>query len=151
MLKQPRSPTTQLSRSEYLRTGDEDRTKTTTLTACAACGVGLLEGNTFCRWCGARRESDLTVRLRPHTSLTSLHQIRSPQQRCAVNSLCHLVSGPLVKAIAENVSATLTVPRRDQFLRSVIQALVSIPIWLIFVLLSPFDAYAAAKNVTNGG
>jgi hypothetical protein len=49
------------------------------------------------------------------------------------------------------VSATLTVPRRDRFLRSVIQALVSIPIWLIFVLLSPFDAYAAAKNVTKGG
>lgn len=151
MLKQPRPPTTQPSRSEYFRAGDEDGTKTAALTACRKCGTGLHERNNFCRWCGARQESDLTVRLRSQTSLTSTHSIPSPEQRRAFNSPYHLVSGPLVKAIAENVSATLTLPRRDRFLQGVIQALVSIPIWLMFVLLSPFDAYAAAKRVTRGG
>lgn len=149
MLKQPRSPTTQLSRSEYLRTLDEDRTKTTVLTACRTCGTGLLEGNNFCRWCGAPRKSDLTVRLQ--TSLTTPHPVHSPEQRGGFNSTYHLVSGPLVEAIAENVSSTLTLQHRDRFLQCLIQALVSIPIWLMFVLLSPFDAYAAAKNVTKGG
>jgi hypothetical protein len=31
----------------------------------------------------------------------------------------------------------------------VIQALISVPVWLIIVLLSPFDAYAAAKAVAR--
>jgi hypothetical protein len=114
------------------------------------CGEGLPEGNNFCRWCGARHEGDLKVRPQSQTRLTSPHLIPSPEKRRAFNSPYHPVSGPLVQAIAENVSATLTLQRRDRFLQNVIQALVSIPIWLMFILLSPFDAYAAAKNVTKG-
>jgi hypothetical protein len=33
--------------------------------------------------------------------------------------------------------------------RAVIQALVSIPIWLMIVLLSPVDAYVAAKSISR--
>jgi hypothetical protein len=59
----------------------------------------------------------------------------------------HSVSGPLVRAIADNLTANLRSQRRERFVRRVIQALVSIPIWLVFVLLSPFDAYAAAQTL----
>ena len=146
-MKQPRSPTKQLSRAQNLRTGDEDQTKTANLTACGTCGVAHCEGNNFCRWCGARIGSDFTVKLRPHTSAT-LHQLSSLEGRHTFGSPYHLVSGPLVKVIADNVSTPLTLQRRDRLLRSVIRAVVLIPIWLVFVLLSPFDAYAAAKTVT---
>lgn len=149
MLKKPRSPTTKLTRCEYLDTGDEDRAKTMVVTACRTCGVRLHEGNNFCRWCGAPQASDLTVRLQ--TSLTTPHPVHLPEQCCGFNSTYHLVSGPLVKAIAETVPATLALQRRDRFLQGVIQTLVLVPIWLMFVLLSPFDAYAAARNLTKGG
>jgi hypothetical protein len=33
--------------------------------------------------------------------------------------------------------------------RAVVQALVSIPIWLMIVLLSPVDAYVAAKSISR--
>lgn len=150
MAKQPGSPTAQISRSEQLRMGDEDLTETSVLTACRTCGAGLPESNNFCRWCGAHQEGDLKVRRQSQTRLTSPHLIHSPEQRRAFNSPYHPVSGPLVQAIAENVSSTLTLQRRDRLVQGVIQALVSIPIWLMFVLLSPFDAYTAAKNVTRG-
>lgn len=153
-MKQPRSPTTQRlardsSQMEGARIWDEDPTRTMSAKMCRVCGAGLLENDNFCRRCGARQTSDLGANRRSHIRLTSLHQIPSPDPTCSPIALYHPVSGPLVRAIAETVSANLTSQRRKRFVRRVIQALVSIPIWLVFVLLSPFDAYAAAKNVTK--
>jgi hypothetical protein len=124
---------------------------TAVIRSCGRCGAGLLEGSNFCRWCGARHDGDLTAGLRSQTSLTFPHPIISPEQRPPVNLAYHTVSGPLVKAIGDNVSSTLKLQHQDRFVRGLIQALVSIPIWLMFILLSPFDAYAAAKNVIRGG
>jgi hypothetical protein len=42
-----------------------------------------------------------------------------------------------------------TRPRRSLFATAV-AALLSIPLWLMIVLLSPLDAYAAAKNLSRG-
>jgi hypothetical protein len=56
------------------------------------------------------------------------------------------VSGPLVDAVVAGV-AVHSNQERNHFMRRAILALISIPIWLIIVLLSPLDAYAAAKNL----
>jgi hypothetical protein len=37
----------------------------------------------------------------------------------------------------------------SRLVKKAIFALISIPIWVIIVLLSPFDAYAAAKSTTE--
>jgi predicted amidophosphoribosyltransferase len=153
-MKQPRLPTTQVlardsSRLGRLRPGEEDRTKIITVKTCRACTAGLFDDDNFCRWCGAPQYGDLTVSRRSHISLTSLYQI-APSDQMRPISTYHTVSGPLVRAITENMSASLTAQSRQRYVQTVIQALVSIPIWLVFVLLSPFDAYLAAKNITKG-
>jgi hypothetical protein len=56
------------------------------------------------------------------------------------------VSGPLVSAVVAGVSAN-SPQSYGRFMKRAILALISIPIWLIIVLLSPLDAYAAAKNL----
>ena len=154
-VKQPRPPTTQrMARDSSpmggVPTGDEDRTKTMAVRVCRACCAGLLENDNFCRWCGARQNRDLTVYRGSQFSFTSLHQKPSSDHTRSLMTSYHPVSGPLVQAIAENVSANLSSQRRDRVVRRVVLALVSIPIWLLFVLLSPFDAYTAARNVTKG-
>jgi hypothetical protein len=58
------------------------------------------------------------------------------------------VSGPLVSAVVSGVSAN-SPQVSNRFTQRAVFALISIPIWLIIVLLSPFDAYAAAKNLSR--
>lgn len=60
--------------------------------------------------------------------------------------LLNRVSGPLVSAVIASVSAG-SPDSQSQVVKRAILALISIPIWLIIVLLSPLDAYSAAKNL----
>jgi hypothetical protein len=59
------------------------------------------------------------------------------------------VSGPLVKALVAGVSRGRAAEPSGRVVRSLVQALVSVPIWLMIVLLSPFDAYVAAKSISR--
>jgi hypothetical protein len=61
----------------------------------------------------------------------------------------HRVSGSLIGALTNGVSASATDYPLNRGVRRVIAVLISIPIWLIIILLSPLDAYTAAKAVTN--
>jgi hypothetical protein len=54
-------------------------------------------------------------------------------------------SGPLVKLITESVTATKTSRLQSRWGKRLALAAISIPIWLLIVLLSPLDAYVAAK------
>jgi hypothetical protein len=55
------------------------------------------------------------------------------------------ISGPLVKSATGRLAAKKTGRLKGRWSRGLILALISIPIWLMIVLLSPFDAYAAAR------
>lgn len=57
------------------------------------------------------------------------------------------VSGPLVNAIAEGAWGGVSSYLNNRIVRRLIAALISIPIWLIIILLSPFDAYVTARTV----
>jgi hypothetical protein len=58
-------------------------------------------------------------------------------------------SGPLLASIAGGVSASLRACPLHPAMRLVMIALVSIPIWLLIVLLSPLDAYATARGAAT--
>jgi hypothetical protein len=64
----------------------------------------------------------------------------------ARRDLYHRVSGPLVEAVVANV-ASGQLGEQGRLMRRLMLALISLPIWLMIVLLSPLDAYAAAKNL----
>src|SRR4029453_9849360 len=59
------------------------------------------------------------------------------------------ISGPLVNAVATGALVGPCVENQSPFVKRVILALISIPIWLIIVLLSPLDAYAAVKGLAR--
>jgi hypothetical protein len=59
-----------------------------------------------------------------------------------------MVSGRLLAAVVSGVSPRIA-PLHNPLLKWLISALLSIPILLIIVLLSPLDAYAAAKTISK--
>jgi len=124
--------------------------KTVAVRACIACDAGLLERDRFCRWCGAlqpgRRSAtfeasdNIALAVIPATSLLA------PATRAEVY---RRVSGPLVNAVVTGALTGETRENQSRFIKRVTLALISIPIWLIIVLLSPLDAYAAVKNLAR--
>jgi hypothetical protein len=122
--------------------------------ACSACSGGLLETDKFCRWCGAH-QLDAAISQTLNSQMLATPAASSELARYTTSLLkpqgtdtnhYRRVSGPLVSAVIASVSANAS-PEQSRWMKKAILALISIPIWLMIVLLSPLDAYAAAKNV----
>lgn len=130
--------------------------KTVEVKACAACSSGLLEHDKFCRWCGVSqaRQEDLEVR---HSRPIPAEAGACSSTLCATVALpggtrpevFRRISGPLVNTVATGALAGSSKENGGLIVNRMILALISIPIWLIIVLLSPLDAYAAVKNLTR--
>jgi|SRR5262245_10127905 len=121
---------------------DPSQIETRDLRLCEACMAEPRERDKFCRRCGARLgASDGVQSISAASSsariTTSLPQDASP-----------LVSGRLIAAAVSGVSIHVA-PLHNRLLKRLISALLSIPIWLIIVLLSPIDAYATAKTISK--
>jgi hypothetical protein len=127
--------------------------RTVALKACGACSSGLLEHDKFCRRCGARQPGRESLEL--YQGQTSASACRA--QSCttvaiagaARSSVYRRISGPLVNAVVTGALSVPSTENQSPFVKRVILALISIPIWLIIVLLSPLDAYAAVKNLAR--
>ena len=133
-----------------------EQARTVAIKTCSACASGLLERDKFCRWCGARQ---------PHDEGSGSNRVQEIPTRTVVCSapLCATVpitavartdvyrriSGPLVTAVVTGALSVPSAENQSAFIKRVILALISIPIWLIIVLLSPLDAYAAVKNLAS--
>jgi len=126
--------------------------KTATVKGCVSCTGGILDSDKFCRWCGASQnaiaasggisvERPAMVSGMPWSYMTKA--IEPPNN-------FHRVSGPLVSAVVATLATGPASQARESFSARAIAALLSFPLWLIIVLLSPLDAYAAAKNLSRG-
>ena len=80
---------------------------------------------------------------------TSLYTTASLEQVKARTGSYRPVSGPLVSAMLAGVSTGHARPFYSRFWRKAVFALVSIPVWLLIVLLSPIDAYATAREISK--
>ena len=137
---------------------DAQETRTVAVKACPSCSGGLLEYDKFCRWCGAHQLDFATGEKLTNSAAMNLssmnlsskglsaYRTSALDQSGASPSLYRRVSGPLVSAVVAGVVSGST-QEQNQFVKRAILALISIPIWLIIVLLSPLDAYVAAKNL----
>jgi hypothetical protein len=130
--------------------------RTVAIKACTFCAAGLLERDKFCRWCGARQPVQESLGLQPAPA-TPVQQgaLSSPLRETRVIAgparadVYRRVSGPLVTAVVSGALSTPSAENQSAFVKRMILALISIPIWLIIVLLSPLDAYAAVKNLAR--
>lgn len=129
---------------------------TVAVKACTECHAGLLDRDRFCRWCGVRQPG-VEVSTLNRANETSIQEGASsvPLQATAAlttsarTDVYRRVSGPLVTAVVSGALATPSSENHSAFIKRVILALISIPIWLIIVLLSPLDAYAAVRNLAR--
>ena len=124
---------------------DESQQKTVAIRQCAVCGSGLFEFDRFCRRCGAPQpdQSDGPAALAEAAYKTS--RLASG----ARGEVYHRVSGPLVAAVLTGALAGQSMDNENAVIKRVMLTLISIPVWLIIVLLSPLDAYAAVRNLAR--
>ena len=144
---------------------------TVELTQCVACGYGLFDRHKFCRWCGADQDQTnsavrantasgpvlATTRLVASTDIapagarpTGDGHSSAPRATGAMTDgrLYHRASGPLVRALTANLSST-SGKLHNRIILNTVMALISLPVWLMIVLLSPLDAYQASKALVN--
>ena len=117
--------------------------ETAPLVLCTDCGAEPRNRDRYCRRCGVRLPECAEARMAEPADSAPLY---------ATSSLAvapHRASGALLASIASGVSASLRACPIHPAMRRVMIALVSIPIWLLIVLLSPLDAYATARGIAK--
>jgi hypothetical protein len=131
----------------------EQEARTVAVKACPGCAAGLLEQDKFCRWCGALQPRIGSCETNYKTAVTTeADQVVPSTSSLPPNirtDVYRKVSGPLVSAL---VTGALSSPLNEQhspLIQRITLALISVPIWLMIVLLSPLDAYAAVKNLAR--
>jgi hypothetical protein len=114
---------------------------------CQQCGASALASDMFCRRCGARRQAPCseseTALLVPTRGLEETARFATvPLQ---TGDVYHAISAPLVKAVTGSLMTQPLGRIQHRWSKGLLAALISLPIWLMIVLLSPLDAYAAVR------
>jgi hypothetical protein len=131
--------------------------ETIAIMACKACGAAIPQSDRFCRSCGTGQTESLTksagersVGSVAYDSAGLFKQPADYQTRVMPrNAICEPVSGPLVKAVADGLSAHMSLRFLDRRVKAIMLLLISVPLWLMIVLLSPLDTYAAVKAISG--
>ncbi len=118
---------------------------------CLQCQAVIHEHDRFCRHCGIDlgepAEKLATANLRIRQITTGLRNGSSAYATVPFAGLDgrRPISGPLVKLM----TTELIKPNRNQFALRAMLVLIAFPIWLMMVLISPLDAYAAVKAIAR--
>lgn len=129
---------------------NEQDARTVAIKVCTACSGQLLESDRFCRWCG-EVQTDAASGASGAVNVSTSHPLAVARYTTSLlvekrSNLYHRVSGPLVNAVVAGVTSG-ELQDQSRWMRRAMLALISLPIWLMIVLLSPLDAYAAARNL----
>lgn len=120
---------------------------TVELLRCHSCAAEQTQPDKFCRRCGASQRPG-SARLASDTERPAYdtRPLRRPQYYDSF-------SGALVMSVIEGMSARASSlspsPASDRWAMRLAGVLVAVPLWLMIVLLSPLDAYAAARAITR--
>lgn len=119
-------------------------TETIAMKQCHDCGMELRERDKFCRRCG------INQRLRLSSSTELQPKSERETRRLPVSGAMHQsFSGPLVSAVTVGMSQRTTSLRKNRWAMLLIGALVAVPLWLMILLLSPLEAFGAAKAIAR--
>lgn len=125
--------------------------ETTGFKLCRTCRNEGNEFDRFCRRCGARQSEPLAE----HTiALAATRGFDAPSQYATAplnaTGAYHTISRPLVQSVTTRLRSGSTAQLKSRWGKGVLLALISVPIWLMIILLSPLDAYAAARSTIEG-
>src|SRR5262245_39130276 len=121
---------------------DQSQIETKDLRLCEVCGAEPRGRDKFCRRCGARLDAS-----REAQSLNAASSSARVTSSLPQDMYTH-VSGRLLAVAVSGISSHVA-PLHNGLFKWLISALLSIPIWLIIVLLSPLDAYSTAKTISK--
>ena len=133
----------------------EEANLTNEIKTCGACSADLLERDKYCRRCGARQPVTTTITTNVITvSGVLASNLIEPLSVAPTSALSEAnayqkVSRPLIEAVTVGIGAHAFSKFHNRLVRQSLSALLSIPIWLMIILLSPFDAYFAAKHISS--
>jgi ribosomal protein L40E len=142
---------------------EQERAETTDLTLCRVCGAEQPDRDKFCRRCGVsqNRTGDQLVSIRRGVSHSVSPSISYDVIASADRSGCDTgalsgsgtlrrsYSGPLVGIVSQKLSEETSSFRANRWVMLLISMMVAVPLWLMIVLLSPLDAYVAAKDLAR--
>jgi hypothetical protein len=126
-------------------------TETVGLKQCHVCGAGQLERDRFCRQCGASQSSRIdqsNIITRPVTEAVEQSDYKT-RLLSGSETLRQSNSSPLVSIVTQVLSERTIPLSGNPWAMRLVGALVALPLWLMIVLLSPLEAYIAAKAVAR--
>jgi ribosomal protein L40E len=120
--------------------------ETVDLIECHACGAEQPGRDKLCRRCGASQR----LKVASATSVTSDADWFARETRPLLSTKHYdSFSGALVNSVTEGVSARASSLSANRWVMRLASALVAVPLWLMIVLLSPLDAYIAARTIAR--
>lgn len=114
---------------------------------CRHCGVKLLsqEGAVQCSTAGIRNETGP----RAQAVTRDFSEIESVPSSYQTKPLSRPVSGPLLNAVARGVALERAMSGYGKVTKTIMLALLSVPVWLMIILLSPLDAWTTTRAITR--
>ena len=138
---------------------DQETAETTGLRLCYSCRAEQLDRDKFCRRCGASQSRVVgqSMNLTADVSRNTGNDVAGGPDPLGCEtgplsgsgSLRRSYSGPLVGIVAQRLSEETSSFRAHRWLMLLISLIVAVPLWLMIVLLSPLDAYVAAKDLAK--
>jgi hypothetical protein len=116
--------------------------RTAIITACTECAAEIHQSARYCRFCGAPTAGSTQSRNGGPWAM--------PTRPLQPNDGYRPVSGPLIEAVGAGFGSSRALQLRGSFARTLLFAFISLPVWLLIVLLSPVDAYLAARSIASG-
>jgi hypothetical protein len=128
---------------------------------CFACQGELRTTDKFCRHCGIELISQEWVAQCPTAGIRNetgpraqaitrdFSDKESGASAYQTNPLSRPVSGPLLNAVAHGMALEQTISGYGRVTRNIILALMSVPVWLMIILLSPLDAWTTTRAITR--
>ncbi|MEP7340404.1 MAG: hypothetical protein ABI977_21920 [Acidobacteriota bacterium] len=115
-------------------------TETVSLKNCYVCGGEQHDHDKFCRRCGTRQANGYAT----SANLAGMSECETKPLEQG-EEIYPTYSGQLIRIVAQGLSARAATQRSNRGLQRLICTLITIPIWMLIVVLSPLDAYTAAK------
>lgn len=114
---------------------------------CHACGTEGSERDKFCRRCGVVQGLGTAplISVAGETAPLDCETRSLPR----VESHCCSFSGALASVVTQGVSARTSPLGDKRWAMRLVGALIAVPLWLMIVLLSPVDAYLAARAIAR--
>src|SRR5262249_19339438 len=129
--------------------------ETTGLRHCQVCGAAQTARDKFCRRCGVSQSRRVEPINCITGSVTGDVVGRAVRPGCETRPLSgsgalrRSYSGRLVGIVTQELSEQTSSLRANHWAMLLISILVAAPLWLMIVLLSPLDAYVAAKALAK--